>query len=55
MQISHRLLLTGTAALGTIAAPATAQTLNLSVGMLRSGSKNRGRRRAPCRSGMIMT
>lgn len=35
MQISHRLLLTGTAALGTIAAPATAQTLNLSVGIPR--------------------
>jgi hypothetical protein len=34
MQITHRLLLTGTAALGaagTIAAPADAQTLNLSV------------------------
>lgn len=35
MQISHRLLLTGTAALGTIAVPATAQTLNLSVGIPR--------------------
>jgi hypothetical protein len=38
MQITHRALLTGTAALGaagTIAAPATAQTLNLSVSIPR--------------------
>lgn len=38
MQISHRLLLTGTAALGvagTAAAPATAQTLNVSVAIPR--------------------